>query len=162
MTLTTLLQTTPTQRLEALQQRFSRGGTWGELVLPLVGVAALFALLSLLYSLQKRRQRADIDHPGKLYRRLVQRLGLSAPQRDLLYRMAADLRLPNPSVVLLGRRIFDTHAQRWLATGRATRPDSPQRIAELADSLFPGQPASDQGAATSAMAISDPALPSPG
>ena len=162
MTLAMLLQTTPAQRLEALQQRFSRSGTWGDAILPLVGAIALFALLWLLYSLQRRRQRADIDHPGKLFRRLVQRLDLSTPQRHLLYRMAAELRLPNPSVLLLGGQVFETQARLWLAIGRGSRPGNSRRIAELGRRLFPGRPTCVHGTVTSSTAISDPAPPSTG
>jgi hypothetical protein len=137
MTVAQLLQTTPPQRLEALQERFSRGGSWEELILPLAGFATLSVVLVVFYSLQRRRQRVDIDHPQKLYRRLVQRLGLSAQQRDLLYRMASDLGLENPSVLLLGRRIFEAQARRWRETCPAGRRGDDRRFEVLASKLFP-------------------------
>ena len=107
------------------------------MALPLVGSVVLVGLLAVLFQLQKRRQQMDVDNPRKLYRRLVQRLGLSAAQRDLLYRMASDLHLPNPSVLILGRRVFDNQAQRWREKKRAARRGDDQHIEELADKLFP-------------------------
>lgn len=137
MTMAQLLQTTPPQRLEALHERFSRGGSWDELIPPLAGFAALFVVVAVFYSLQRRRQQVDIDHPQKLYRRLVQRLDLSAAQRDLLHRMAADLGLENPSVLLLGRRIFEAQARRWRESGPPGRRHDDRRIEKLASRLFP-------------------------
>lgn len=134
-----VLQTTPPERLEALHRQFSRGAGWDELALPLVGSVVLVGLLAVLFQLQKRRQQMDVDDPRKLYRRLVQRLGLSAAQRDLLYRMASDLHLPNPSVLILGRRVFDNQAQRWREKKRAARRGDDRHIEELADKLFPAK-----------------------
>lgn len=134
-----MLQTTPPERLEALHRQFSRGAGWDEFVLPLVGFVALVGLLAVLFQLQKRRQQVDVDNPRKLYRRLVHRLGLSAAQRDLLYRMASDLHLPNPSVLLLERRVFENQARRWREKKPATRRGDDQHIEELADKLFPAR-----------------------
>jgi hypothetical protein len=134
--LAALLKTSPPERLEALHQRFSRGGDWDELIVVAAGFVALFALLVVFCSLQRRRQRTDSDCPRKLYRRLVQQLGLSAPQRRLLHRMAADLELPNPTTLLLSPGVFKTHAKQWLRAVPKNRPEANLRIKELADALF--------------------------
>ena len=131
-----LLQANPHERLEALRWQFNRPGSGAEFALALLALGSLVALILLLYSFQKRRALADIDHPGKLYRRLLQRLNLSVPQRDLLRRMSADLQLAHPAVLLLGQRIFGEHTSRWLETGRRVRSDDAARVEELAKRLF--------------------------
>jgi len=132
-----LLQTTDNwERLNALQERFVRGGSWVGALLALVGLAVAIGLLVLLYLLQQKRRRGDVDNPGKLYRGLLAGLELSVPQRDFLWHLARDLQLEHPTVLLLGRGIYHTHTQRWLAIHN--RPENVRQIEELAVKLFPG------------------------
>ncbi|HUU85737.1 MAG TPA: hypothetical protein VM243_19755 [Phycisphaerae bacterium] len=131
-----LLQTSSSERLEALRRQFSGGGNWSESFLTLLAFAALFALLLMIHRLQQRRQRRDINDPWKLYRQLLKHLGLSAPQREVLRRIAADLRLQHPSVLLLGRTIFNRHATRWQERARHVRRDDLRRIEEIVGKLF--------------------------
>jgi hypothetical protein len=153
VTVTTLMQTTSPERLEAIQRYLNREGTGTGFMLTLLGFAAFAAVLLALYELQKRSRNGDVDRPGRLFRRLVRGLGLSVPQRDLVLRIGRDLGLENPTVILLGRGIFEVHAREWLAAGTRRRGDE-QRIARLADVLFPR--AQDAGMST---AMGKPAVP---
>jgi len=133
-----LLQTADNwERLHALQERFARGGSWGGALLALAGLAVAIGLVVLLYLAQQKRRRGDVDNPGKLYRGLLAALELSVPQRDFLWHLARDLQLEHPTVLLLGRGIYQTHTQRWLAVHN--RPEDARRIEELAVKLFPRQ-----------------------
>ena len=131
-----LLQATSYEKLEALRQQFNRPGKGAEFILALLAMAAVVALVLLLYSFQRRRAAVDLDDPGKLFRRLLQRLGLSVPQCDVLRRMSADLRLDHPTVLLLGEGIFRKHSRRWLENGRRARSEDDARVEELARVLF--------------------------
>ncbi|MHC4065226.1 MAG: hypothetical protein ACYSUI_12125 [Planctomycetota bacterium] len=147
-----LLQITTTSRLEAIRQQFTQAKSFSEIVLPLFGIFTLLCLAAILSRLVQRRRRRELDHPGRLFRGLLRRLGLPSPQRDLLRRIAAHHRLGNPTVLLLGRQVFERHAQRWLADRNAS-PQQAGQIAELAQRLFPA----DYGTATSASAARPPA-----
>jgi hypothetical protein len=136
VTVATLMQTTSPERLEAIQRYLNREGTGTGFVLTLFGFAVFAAVLLVVYELQKRSRNGDVDRPGRLFRRLVRGLGLSVPQRDLVLRIGRDLGLENPTVILLGRSIFEAHAREWLTAGTRRREDE-QRIARLADVLFP-------------------------
>ncbi len=135
-----LIQTTPLERLEAIQQHLNRGGSGRGLLLALLGLLLLGVVVVLLHWIQRRAQPHDIDSPARLFRQLVRRLGLSPPQRTLLRRMARDLQLPHPTVLLLGRRLFDLHSHRWLGYGDPAHADRHQHVADLASALFPPGP----------------------
>jgi hypothetical protein len=135
--LSTLTQTTSVERLEAIHRHLNREGSGQGMLLTLLGFAAFALLLLVLNRLHTRSQAADMDRPGRLFRRMAQHLNLSLPQRGLLRRIASDLGLANPTVMLLGRRVFEARVQDWLASARAIKPDDRQRLEDLADHLFP-------------------------
>ena len=150
----TLLQLSPLERLEAVQRYLNREGTGLGLLLTLLGFVAFGVLLLFLHRLHSRARSVDVDRPRRLFRRLLPRLDLSVPQRGVLLRIAADLKLDNPTVLLLGRRVFEARAQEWLAIASSAGPQDERRIADMAAVLFP--PA--QGAATSTSS-GEPATP---
>ena len=132
-----LLQLNPPDRLEAVQRYLNREGSVHGLVLTLLGFAAFGILVLILHRLHRRTRAGDVDRPRRLFRKLIPRLGVSVPQRGLLLRIASDLRLPNPAVLLLGRRVFEARARQWLAVASARNPRLERRLADLADALFP-------------------------
>ena len=132
-----LVQTTSADRLQSIQQYLNREGSgWGALLAAL-GLVALILVIVLAYTLQQRARRGDVHRPRKLFRRMLRRLELAIPQRDLLQRMAADLGLENPTTLLLARSIFEKHAGDWLNAGRSAGLEDRGRIAELTGILFP-------------------------
>lgn len=131
-----LLQITTWDRIQSIRQEFMRGGSFGEVILAVLAIVVLLCVVALVYRLQQRGQGRELDNAEKLYRSLLQRLELSVPQRDLLRRIAAAQHLENPTVLLLGRRIFEQYAQQALAA-RTADADGTSRIEELADRLFP-------------------------
>jgi len=145
-----LLQLTTWDRVQVIRQEFNRDCGVEDLIVPIAGLCVVAGLVVVLSRMQQNRRRADVDRPGKLFKRMLERLGLSRAQRGLLRRMAARRYPANPTVVLVGRRIFDRHAQRWLVD----RPNDAHRVRELGRRLFPG----GYGTATSATA-SRPATP---
>jgi hypothetical protein len=132
-----LMQTHPAERLEAIQRHLNREGSELGLLFTLLGFAGFGLLLIILHRLHVRSRSVDVDRPQALFRKLVQRLDLSVRQRGLLRRIAADLALENPSVLLLGRRVFEMRAGTWLAANPSVSPDDRRRLEDLADLLFP-------------------------
>ena len=131
-----LLQITTWDRVQSIRQELIRGGSFGEVILAVFAIVVLLCVVALVFRFQQRRQGRELNNAEKLYRSLLNRLGLSVRQRDLLRRIASEQHLDNPTVLLLGRRVFERHARRGLATGNAS-PDETRRIEELADRLFP-------------------------
>ncbi len=150
-----LLQLSPPDRLEAVQRYLNREGSVRGLVLTLLGFAAFGILVLILHRLHRRTRAGDVDRPRRLFRKLIPRLGVSVPQRGLLLRITSDLRLQNPTVLLLGRRVFEARVQEWLAVAAPSGPQIERRLADLADALFPGD--HGDGTSTSSGVLSTPA-----
>ena len=104
---------------KAVQQHFTRGGSLAGPLYAVLAIAALAVLLWFVHHLQEKTwSDRTIDDPKKLYRSIVRRLGLTVPQRDLLYRIVRDLPLEHPTVLLMSPRSFADHTDRWSAKMR--------------------------------------------
>lgn len=97
------------------QESFGGDNSVPRLVTTVVVLVAIPILAGLIYNfLQKRRSGGDMNRPLTLYRRVLRRLPLGRAQRGIARRMARDLELPNPTVLLLSAELFDRHAARWM------------------------------------------------
>lgn len=130
----------PTQnlgRMDAIQQHFQRTGTGTEVLLGVLVAVGIVLFAVLAQSIQKRRSKHNVDHPAKLFRRLLYKLDLTVPQRDIIRRMALDLRLENATVLLLSRRVFERYARRWLTKVGSSTSNVDHRLADLTRALYP-------------------------
>ena len=135
---------TPKERLRGIQDRLSDGRSLGDIVLTLLGLAAFVACLYVVFALQRRLRRTEIDDSRRLFRSALVELGITVRQRDLLRRIAGDLRLPEPTVLLLGSGIYWSHARRWTAEFPSKQPQTRAEMEKLATLLFPqAQPETD-------------------
>ena len=132
-----LLQLNPPDRLEAVQRYLNREGSIRGLLLTLLGFVAFAVLVLILHRLHGRTRAGDVDRPRRLFRKLIPRLKVSVPQRGLLLRMASDLELQNPTVLLLSRQVFEARAEEWQGIASARGPRLERRLADLADALYP-------------------------
>jgi len=99
---------------EAVRDYLSKGGSPLAPVVAVVVLVVLAGVLSLLNRLQQRGGvRAKADDPKRLFRAVLRTLDLSVTQRDLLRRMAAELRVEHPTAMLLTPGLFAEHAGRW-------------------------------------------------
>ena len=128
---------TPMERLSGIQDRLSEGSTLGDILLTLLGLAAFVAFLYVVFDLQRRLRRTEIDDSRKLFRSALVELGITVRQRDLLRRIAGDLHLPEPTVLLLGAGIYWSHARRWMAELPSKQSQTRVEIEQLAALLFP-------------------------
>lgn len=61
------------------------------------------------------KRKEDVPDPWKVFNGLQRAMELQRAQRSLLNSVAHELRLPNPSVLLLSRSLFDRYVDRWHA-----------------------------------------------
>jgi hypothetical protein len=127
----------PPDRLLGIRDRFADGGGWGDMALTLLGLAAFVAFLFVVFAIQRRIHRKEIDNPRKLFRTLMTQLGLTVRQRDLLRRMAGDLRLEHPTILLLGPGAYWSHAEQWRGQFARDPATIHAELDTLARALFP-------------------------
>jgi hypothetical protein len=133
-----LLQlTTPKERLSGIRQELTEGSSPGDVCLVLLGIAAFIGLLFALYTLQRQRQRTQIDDSGKLFRTLLSELQLTVPQRDVLRRIARDLALTEPTVLLLAPQLYWSYAEKWLSRDGPRSNRHRTELKKAATMLFP-------------------------
>lgn len=136
---------TPKDRLTGIRQELSDGSSPGEVFLVLLGLAAFIGLLYALYVLQRRRRRREIDDSGKLFRALLAELQLTVPQRDVLRRVARDLAVPEPTVLLLAPQLYWAYGEKWLRQDAAGNEHHRVELERAAQWLFPTRPAAGPG-----------------
>jgi hypothetical protein len=94
----------------------------------------------------QRRRGQDIDKPRRLFREVLAGLGLTRAERSLLRRLAHDLGLAHPAVIVLGIRPFRDAVRTW---GEQHRLDQDEResLKQIEARLFPAASPSSSGTA---------------
>ena len=138
---------TDTQR--AVRDHFTRGGSIVQVLVVILAVAAVFVLAVLLANRQRSSGRADNPNdPQRLFRQLLGRLELPTPHRKLLIALANNLRLENPTVLLLSRAVYDRAVEQWeqghQADGETSKPAIATPYKQIRERLFPGAPESSR------------------
>ncbi len=114
-----------TEAQRAVREHFVQGGSAGTVLLVTIGLGVA---VWLAYSLSRRTHQAgardSCNDAHKFFRDLMRRLNLAAPQRRWLSRVANDLRLDHPAVILLSRDIFDECVGRWREENAEAPPAS--------------------------------------
>lgn len=123
----------------ALEKQFHREDT-GSSMLIVVGVLA--ALIAIVYWASRidRRPPAPVetDHPGRVFRDALHRLGFSPAQQRTLEAFARDTKLAHPAVLLLSERLFNEHATKWHSVRNASTVDpEAETLRKAKTRLFP-------------------------
>ena len=132
-----------TEIQQAVRGYIREGGSLAFVLLVLLGLIGGVLLVHYLTLRQnKSERRTHHPDPQMLFRDLQGKLALTPSQRQLLDRVARDLNLENPAVLLLSSALFDRHVNAWQSRrGRAGigKPESPQLpdAAGLRKKLFP-------------------------
>jgi len=77
--------------------------------------ALAIALLVLLNRLQQGRSAAIAPNSGALFRQVIKELSLGLPDRIVLTRVAHELKLANPTIMLLTPQLFAETVRDYLA-----------------------------------------------
>lgn len=131
-----LLAVTPYERFMAIKERFSTGGSAGKFFLVIGLLLLAVATLALLATLARRWRARKIYNPRRLFLEVLRSVPLTVPQRDLLRRIARDLRLPHPTVLLLSPHIFTVHANAWMSASRNATPSMRTRLDGLQRAIY--------------------------
>ncbi len=127
----------PQDRLHGIQDRFVGGGSSpAEVAVTLLLMVAFVAFLCVLYRLQRRWNRKEIDDSGKLFRTLLLDLGLSPVDRSLLMAVARGRELAEPTILLLSPSLFWRHVRPWSDAQPVRRRPSSDAVDRLAVRLF--------------------------
>jgi len=124
--------------LKAIQDQFRQGGTLGSVVLTVLGFVAVLAIVFAIdRAMRRARERPEPKRARRLFRDLMVRLQLSVPDCELLRRMADELQLAQPVVLLLCPELFAELSRRWRERAPSRSADAEARLAALAGRLFP-------------------------
>ena len=94
---------------------FNDARSLSQLLSVLLIIAVVIGVALLINRVQHRRSTGRLDNdPRKLFLTVTRQLPLTVIQRDLLYRIARDLSLDQPAVMLLGPHLFAEHARTWI------------------------------------------------
>jgi len=127
----------PMDRMQGIRDRFAGGGSASAFFEVLLLLAMGLFLLYLGTVLVQRYRQHRTNDPRRLFHEVLRCLPVNVPQRDLLRRMARELRLDHPTVLVLSPRLLRTHANRWMSAERRANETTRQRLDELSRALFP-------------------------
>lgn len=123
-------------RFLGIRNRFAGGGSTLNFVLAVLGIIAAVVLLRLIQRFVQHLRRRELNHPGKLFREALGQLPLAVRQRDLLRRMARDLRLAHPVHLVLSPQLFQQLGNRWMVATKRATPEVRRELNALAAALF--------------------------
>jgi len=132
----TVVAITPYERFMAVKDRFSTGGSTGKFVFVVGLLLLMVLLLALISTLLRRWQKRKVYNPKRLFLDVLRTTPLTVPQRDLVRRIARDLRLPHPAILLLSPRIFTENANAWMSASRNANTHTRDKLSALATSIF--------------------------
>ena len=122
----------------AVHDQFNKGAYWKGIVLVMAAILAFLLLLHFILYYQKR-----VEHPKqerdehKLFSEVLRSLPLRVMQRNLLTRMARDLKMSSPLDMLLSPRLFTVASRRWLSATTTNTAKRAAELKEIAAALFP-------------------------
>lgn len=118
------------QTLEAMRRGFTQKSEPGanigpSLVVLAIAAVALLALLVILNRLQQGKPLTEAGSSEKLFRHVMKSLGFGMQDRSLLCRVASQLQLPNPVVMLLTPELLAETVYDFIAAtpGRDAKTD---------------------------------------
>lgn len=133
----------PTQYIH---EHFEKGGSIQDFLLVIVGIVVLFGVLAVIHRMQRGPvQSSAPNSPAKLFKSIIQELGLTVRQRDVLGKIAFETGMRQPVAILLSPSIFDKQADKWLTmksgSGGRGKNRTEQLVATLREEVFEDGPA---------------------
>ncbi len=117
----------PIDRLHGIRDRFATGGSIADFIL---AITLILVALAALYGIMRwgmRRRQGAFYNPRKMFEKTIRALSLRVDQRDLVRKIAKDLRLKHPTVLLLSPQLLNLYGNQWMsATNNATESQREQ------------------------------------
>jgi hypothetical protein len=129
----------PIDRLHGIRDRFATGGSIADFVL---AITLILVGLALLYGVMRwgaKRRSGVFYNPQKLFDKSLRTLGLRVDQRDLVRKIARDLRLEHPTVLLLSPQLLNLYANQWMSATKTATEAQREQIDTLSTHLFSRQ-----------------------
>lgn len=103
-----------TEFQRAVRDHFREGGSVTSLLLVLLGIVGVVVLVRILSPRSSRTEEPErLDEPREVFLALLNELELMPRQRRLLNRVATELELEHPAVLVLCPALFDRHLAAW-------------------------------------------------
>lgn len=127
----------PIDRLHGIRDRFAAGGSIADFVLALTGLLVAFAILYGLMRWKMQRSKGVIYSPRKMFDKSLRAVSIRVDQRDMLRRIARDLRLDHPTVLLLSPQLLTLYGNQWMSATKSVSETQRQQLDDLSATLFP-------------------------
>jgi hypothetical protein len=99
----------------SISDHFQKGGSGTAVLLVILGIIAFVAIVYMITRRQERAQNPAMrNDPHLLFSRLLDRLRIPAAQKEALTVMTRDLRIAQPTTILISDRLFDDASGRWI------------------------------------------------
>ncbi len=121
--------------------------TWKGMIIAVSAILGLLVILHFVFYYEKRAKQPHLPNcPHKLFAEVLHHVGLTTAQRELLLKMARDLKLPAPTTMLLTPGALAQASDCWLKNRPRTAPQELQHLRTIAVVLFGAMlPAGDSG-----------------
>jgi len=126
----------PLERIMGIRDRFATGGSAQGFFTVLLLIIIAFLTLLLLAMVARRLRHRRVYNPKSLFLEVLREVPLTIPQRDLVRRMARELRLEHPTVLLLSPQVYNEYANAWMSTSRNANIATRERIDVIARVLY--------------------------
>ncbi|MBN1346180.1 MAG: hypothetical protein JXQ73_26060 [Phycisphaerae bacterium] len=129
------------ERLDAMRRGFTSksepgSGAWTGLLVVLILIVAAILILLLVNRYQQGKAGARHSGAAGLFKEVLQKLPLGLQDRALLRRLASDMDLPNPTVMLLTPKLFAEISYTYVAGKPGETGSDLSRLASICKLLF--------------------------
>ena len=123
----------------AMEKQFHPEDTGSSMLLALGVVAVLIVVVYAATRFERRpKVPVGLDHPGRVLKDALQKLGFTPAQQRTLESFARDSKVPHPAALLLSERLFDQHVTAWQSKRGAASPDpEAETLRKARTRLFP-------------------------
>lgn len=126
----------PIDRLHGIRDRFATGGSIADFIL---AVTLILVGLALLYGVMRwgmRRRSGAIYSPKKMFDKALRTVNLRVEERDLVRKIARELRLQHPTVLLLSPQLLNLYGNQWMSATKNATESQREQIDKLSNHLF--------------------------
>ncbi len=140
------------ERLRAIRGGFNDRPTdpadiWAVIYMLVIPISAMVLFFAIRQYRQKRREIANAPaHPMRLFDNVLRRMGVGMSDRYLMRAFARSANLPQPTIVLFSRDLFEKSTTRWLnsLSVKAIQTHATARFSAIAEMAFGPQNENDQ------------------